>query len=688
MTVRLKKRIFWPLLAAGLGLPSLIACARDDDATRKLGVDLGYRNLSVRPGDDFDEYANGGWRKNTVIQPHELRVSGRSALLRKAEQRTEDLIGEAAGKAAGSERMIADYYAAYLDTDEVERRGLDPLRPKLDEISALGSKTDLARLLGQRLRADVDPLNDTDFWTDNLFGLFVTGALGDTSRSVPYLLQGGLGMPSRDYYLSGKPDMAGVRAAYQTYVSDMLRLAGIRDAARRAENILALESKMAAVHLDRLTSWDVQRANNPWSPAQLARKAPGLDWNSYLKAAGLDQQPTLIIWQPEAIVGLSRLVGSEPLETWKDWMTVRTLSQNAPYLPKAYDDLHFGFYEKTLNGALQQADRRKRAITLVNTQLGDAIGRIYAARYFPASSKAMVEEMVRNILAALVRRIEANSWMSPATKRNAIVKVKNMRVEVGYPRTWRDYGGLVVRRDDALGNAWRAAEYETKHQLAKLGKPVDRGEWWLNVQRPNAIHLPLQNALNFPAARLEPPYFDPEADAAANYGAIGSVIGHEIGHGFDDLGSRFGPTGTLENWWTAEDFARFKELGKGLVEQYSGYELLPGVRVNGELTLAENIADVVGLAAAYDAYKMSLGGRQAPVIDGLTGDQRFFLAFAQAWREKARDAALRKQVLTDGHSFASVRAQTVRNIDAWYDAYQVKPGDKLYLSPAKRVRIW
>jgi putative endopeptidase len=495
-------------------------------------------------------------------------------------------------------------------------------------------------------------------------------------------------MPDRDYYVSSDAGTAKLRNAYRAYVEEMLRTAGFSDPGARADRIVALETRIAAAHLDRTASEDVHKANNPWRTATLSRSAPGIDWPAFLAAAGLTRQKMIIAWQPGAIKGLSALVASQPLQSWKDWLIFHTLNRSANYLPQAYDDLHFGFYGRTMQGTPRQRDRWKRGLGFVNNDLGDAVGRIYAARYFPASSKAEVQDMVKNLLAAFDRRIDALEWMSPKTKAAAKAKVHVLRVGVGYPETWRNYAGLDVRRDDPAGNAWRAQLWEYRHQLAKLGRPVDRGEWWMTPQTVNAVNLPLQNALNFPAAILEAPYFEPTADAAANYGAIGAVIGHEISHSFDNTGAEFSATGKLENWWSPQDFAHFKAASAQLVAQYDAYEPIPGLHLKGEQELGENIADVAGLSAAYDAYRMSLHGQPAPVIGGLTGDQRFFLAFAQAWRQKTREAALRQQIVTDGHAPAGQRAQTVRNLDAWYSAYEVKPGEKLYLAPNDRVKIW
>ncbi|TMJ46023.1 MAG: M13 family metallopeptidase [Alphaproteobacteria bacterium] len=666
-------------------------CGETPAPQKTIGINPAYRNLSVKPGDDFDEYANGGWRKTAEIPADRSSIGAGFEVFERAEKRTADLVRETAASTPQPDTpqgMIATYYAAFMDTANIEKRGLNPLKEKLREIDAITTKADLARVLGQRLRADVDPLNATAMWTENLFGVWVTQALSEPERTVPYLLQGGLGMPDREYYVSDKPEMATLRTTYQKYIADLLRLAGMSDAVERAERITALEKKMAAVHADIVTSENVHKANNPATIADLKSKAPGLDWDAYLSAAGLDKQPLFIIWQPDAIKGLSALVGSESLDTWKEWLAFHTISRYAAFLPQAYDDLRFSFYNKTLQGTPKQLDRWKRAIANVNADLGDAVGKIYVAKYFPPSSKAEVQEMVNNLRAAFEHRIDALNWMAPATKEQAKAKLKTLRVGVGYPDKWRDYAGLVIRRDDAWGNAWRASEWEYHHQLAKLGRPVDRDEWWMTPQTVNALNLPLQNGLNFPAAILDAPFFDSKADAAANYGSMGATIGHEISHSFDNSGAEFNAQGKLANWWTSEDAAHFKAASQQLVEQFNQYEPLPGLHVNGQQTLGENIADVAGLSAAYDAYKLALHGKELPVVDGLTGDQRFFLSFAQGWRQKIRDAALRSQIVTNEHAPSRERAQTVRNIDAWYEAYAVKPLEKLYLKPEERVHIW
>jgi putative endopeptidase len=674
--------------AAGTAAPASAATVA---AKPDIGIDLAGVDHAVKPGDDFFAYANGTWLKTAEIPADRSSTGTFLKVFEKAQQRTSDLIKDA-GKgnpAAGSNaRKIADYYAAFMDEATIEKHGLDPLEPELSAVDGIASRTDLARVLGNRLRADVDPLNATDYHTQNLFGLFVTQGLEDPSHNIGYLLQGGLGMPSRNYYLSDDKAMQGFRDKYRTYIAALLKQAGTADADAAAKAVFDLETKIAEAQATLLDSQDVHKANNLWSMADFARKAPGLDWATYFKAAGLDGQKQIDVWQPRAITGLSALVASAPLDAWKDLLRFHTLNQNAPLLPKAYADLSFDFYGKTLQGTPQQQDRWKRAVGATSTDLGDAVGQIYVKKYFPASSKAEIEQLVNNLLAAFDERIGTLEWMTPATKEKAKAKIATLRVGVGYPDTWRDYGNLKISADDALGNHLRALQHEYQHQTAKLGQPVDRGEWWMTPQTVNAVNLPLQNALNFPAAILEPPFFDPKADPAANYGSIGAVIGHEISHSFDNMGAEFDAQGRLANWWTPEDAAHFKAAGDKLARQYDQYEALPGLHVSGEQTLGENIADVSGLTVALAAYHKSLDGKPAPEIDGLTGDQRFFIAYGQSWRSKIRDAALRQRINTDVHAPGEFRADTVRNLDDWYTTFDVQPGAKLYLTPEQRVKIW
>ena len=685
-----RQAILAAMLLASAGAVALAAPGKAP-VTLPAGVDTACIDKSVKPGDDFDAYANGSWRAKTEIPADRASTGAFLQVVNLAEARNRAIVDAAiAAKAApgSDQRKIADYYRAYTDTAAIEARGLAPLKPELDAIAALADKRALSAMLGADVRADVDPLNATNFHTAHLFGVFVAQGLEAPTKTVPYLLQGGLGMPERDYYLSTEKEAVATRAAYRDYVVKIFTLAGMSDPAARADRVIALETKIATAHLDNVAAQDVHKANNPWQRADFDTKAPGIDWNAFFGAAQLGSRQDFIVWMPDATTKLSALVASEPLASWQDWLAFHHIDAVTAVLPSAFDQASFDFYGKTLSGTRQQRPRDKRALASVNANLGDAVGRIYAARYFPASSKRDIQTMVTNILAAFDKRVAALDWMAPATKAEARNKIRTMRVSIGYPERWRDYAALEIKADDPVGNAKRAQLAEYRWQLAKLNAAPDKGEWWMSPQTVNAVNLPLQNALNFPAAILEAPMYDPKRDAAANYGSIGAVIGHEISHGFDNLGAGFDASGRMRDWWTPADFAHFKEQSAALVAQYSAYEALPGLRINGEQTLGENIADVAGLAAAYDAYHASLKGKPAPVIGGLTGDQRFFLAFAQAWRSKMRDQALRGQVATDGHSPARFRALTVRNQDGWYKAFGVKPGDKLYLAPAKRVKVW
>jgi putative endopeptidase len=655
------------------------------------GVDQALIDKGVKPGDDFNAYANGVWLAKAEIPADRSSTGVGYDVFKVAEKRNAELIqgiGQSNPAAGTDERRIADYYSAFLDQNGIEQRGLAPLKGELDSIAAIADKSALSAKLGANMRADTDPLNATNFHTENLFGLFVTQDLNRPDVTIPYLMQGGLGLPDRDYYLSPKPEMAELRNAYKAYVAKILTLAGMPDAQAKAERIFALETKIATAHADIVTSQDAHKANNPWKRADFPTKAPGIDWDAYWKAASLPAQQDFTVWHPGAVTKLSALVASEPIDVWKDWLAFHTINQVASVLPKAFDDANFEFFSHTLNGTPQQQPRDKRAIAAVNAVLGDAVGKLYAAKYFPASSKTEIEGMVKNIVAAFDARLASLDWMAPSTRAEARRKLQVLKVGIGYPDKWRDYSSLEVRPDDPVGNLMRANLAEYRHQIAKIGQPVDQGEWWMTPQTVNAINLPLQNALNFPAAILETPYFDPRFDAAANYGAIGAVIGHEISHSFDNLGADFDSTGKLHNWWTPADLKRFEAAGAALAAQYDSYEALPGLHLNGKQELGENIADVAGLTAAYEAWQKSLGGKPAPVIDGLTGDQRFFLAFAQSWRTKMRDKALRTRVATDVHAPAPWRVQTVRNLDAWYAAFNVQPGQKLYLAPNARVHVW
>ncbi len=672
-------------------LVTLAALTKTAGSQTSPSAQLSGLDRAAPPGDDFFRYANGGWIDSTEIPADRSSWGVGGALSELTAQRTADLIAETAKKEspAGSlARKIGDYYGTFMDEATIETKGLKPLQPSLDRIAAISDVQGLARALGGTLRADVDALNATNFYTDNVFGLWVAQDLSDPSRYVPFLMQGGLGMPDRDYYIDPAEKMVGLRTKYREHIAAMLNLAGVVGADVKAARIFELERRIAETHASREDSADVQKGNNHWKREELPVRAPGLDWPAFLSAAGLGTAGEFVVWHPGALTGISRLVRDVPLATWKEYLTFHAIEHAGPFLPKAFVEERFSFYGKELSGTPKLRDRWKRAGSATDAALGEAVGRLYVERYFPAKEKARAEAMVKNELAAFARRVDKLEWMSPQTKARAKAKLDALKVFVGYPDRWRDYSELEVVRGEALGNQQRSELFEYRRNLKKLGQPVDRGEWAMNPQLVNAVNLPAMNAMNFPAAILQPPFFDPRRPEAMDYGAIGAIIGHEISHSFDDQGALFDASGRLENWWTKEDFAHFAESAQRLVRQYNGYQPFPDLHLNGKLTVSENIADLAGLAAAYDAYRLSLPDQEAPVVDDMTGDQQFFVSFAQAWRTKTREAALRQQVIVDSHAPGPYRAATVRNLDAWYEAFGVKPGQGLYLAPSDRVRVW
>ncbi len=655
------------------------------------GIDLTAMDKAVKPGDDFFAYANGNWVKRTAIPADRSSVGGFYIADQEREKNSVNLFDsllKSNAAATTDDGRVANYYKAYLDTAAIDRAGLAPAKPDLDAISAIADKRQLATAIGKTIRADVDPLNATKFGSDHLFGIFVTQGLNTPGETLPYILQGGLGMPDRDYYLSPDAKMTGLRTRYHAYVESVFKAAGNPDPAGAANRVVALETKIAQAHATIADSNDFAKGATVWTRAELERNAPGIDWPALLDAASLGTVPKFEAYHGAAIPRLAALVGSEPLDAWKDWLAFHTLKEHAAALPAAFRDANFAFYGTALAGTPQQRSRDKLALNATSGALQDAVGKAYVAKYFPAANKAAIQGMADNIKAAFAKRVSGSTTLAPATKAEALKKVETIVVGVGYPDTWRDYSSVTISPTDAYANQSAASLAEYRNQLAKIGKPMNRAEWWMPPQLVNAVNLPVQNALNFPAAILVRPFYDPKADAAYNYGGIGATIGHEISHSFDNNGALFDSTGNLRNWWTDADFARFKLSGKALADQFSQYSPFPGVHVNGEQTLGENIADVAGLQAAYDAYHASLNGKPAPVIDGLTGDQRFFIAYEQSWAEKTREESLRQQIATNGHAPGQYRALTVRNLDAWYAAFNVKPGDKLYLAPDKRVRIW
>ena len=648
-------------------------------------------DTAVAPGSDFFKYANGTWLERTEIPADRSTYGAGVMLVELTDRRVAELIQNAvkSDAPAGSDtRKIGDYYTSFMDSAAIDAKGLAPLRPKLDSISAIRDRKDLARVLGAGLRADVDALNNTNFYTPNLFGLWVAQDLDDPSHYSPFLLQGGLGMPDRSYYVDSSASMTAIRAKYQEHITAMLAVADEPDAAAKARGVFDLESRIARAHASRQESGNVSKGNNHWTRAEFAARAPGLDWEAYFAAAGLGRQQKFVVWQPAAFTGISALVASAPLETWKDYLAFHAVNAAVPVLPSAVGDKAFAFYGPVLSGAQQQRERWKRGVSATNNALGFAVGKLYTERFFPAAEKARAQAMVANLIAAFGRRIDRLEWMAPATKKEAKAKLAVLKVGVGFPDTWPDYGGLEVVKGDAYGNASRAALFGLHRSLAKLDKPVDRSEWVMTPQTVNAVNLPAMNAMNFPAAILQPPYFDSRRPVVMDYGAMGAIIGHEVSHSFDNQGALFDARGRLHNWWTPADFKHFERSSQQLVRQYDAYQPFPDLAVKGQQTLGENIADLAGLTASYDAYKLSLGGKAAPTVDGLTGDQQFFVSFAQSWRGKMREPALRNRILTDGHAPPQYRASTVRNIDAWYKAFGVRPGAALYLAPADRVRVW
>ena len=642
------------------------------------GVDLTAEDTAIKPGDDFWAYANGTWDKNTQIAPDRTQAGPFVTLADRAEAQVHDILTDLAanpGKYGPSGQQIGDFYASWMDEPGIEARGTAPLKPYLAKIAAVKDRAGIETLFaetGYSSPVDLDIIPD----------------FADPTRYTAVAGQSGLGM-ARDNYLLPGAKYDGYRAAYKAYIGQMLGLAGVPDAAAKADAIMALETAMAKEQWSPEKSRDIKAIYNPMDRTKMTALAPEFDWNSMMQTRGLGNIPSVIVMQTTAVTAMGKLLDTVPLATWKDWMAFHFISDHAMFLPKAFDDAHFAFYSKTLNDVPEQRARWKRGVQLVNGALGEAVGKIYVDRYFPPESEAKMADLVKNLEAALQARLEANPWMDDATKQKALAKLAAFEPRIGHPIKYIDYSPIVVKRDDLLGNAVRADEFAWNLQLSRLGKPVDRTLWDMTPQTINAYYDPLMNQITFPAAILQPPFFDPNADPAVNYGAIGAVIGHEMGHGFDDQGSQFGPDGKYANWWTDASRKAFGERTAALVKQYDGYEPVAGTHIKGQLTLGENIGDLGGIQTAYEAYHRSLGGKPAPVIDGLTGDQRFFLSFAQVWRAKKREGAERQALLVDPHSPAKYRVDgVVRNVNAWYTAFNVKPGDKLYLAPDQRVHIW
>jgi predicted metalloendopeptidase len=643
------------------------------------GLDLTAGNPAVKPGDDFFSYASGNWYNTFQIPPDRASFGAFNQLDELSKQRVREIIEAAAAAhapAGSPTQKIGDYYAAYMDQAAIEANGLAPAQSDLKRITTAGTKTDIARLFGLPGFA-------------SLFDLDLPPDLKNPDRYSVAISQSRLGLPDRDYYLKDDPKLKEIRDKYVAYISQMLTLGGVADPGAKAADIMAFETAVARVQWPIDKRRDVDATYNPRTKEQLLAYAPGFPWQTFLDASSVGGRKELVLGELTAIRDLADLFKHTALPTLKAYLTFHYLSEHAPYLPKRFDDARFAFYGQTMRGQPQQRERWKRAVDEVDGALGEQVGQLYVARYFPPESKAKMQELVANLRAALSDRLDTLDWMTPQTKSRAHEKLATFTPKIGYPDVWKDYSSLQVRRDDLIGNVRRAAEWHWQYQVARLDKPVDRAEWQMTPQTINAYYNPLNNEIVFPAAILQPPFFDPNADDAVNYGAIGAVIGHEIGHGFDDQGRKFGPDGSLTDWWTPKDVDVFKGRVSKLIAQYSAFEALPGLKVKGENTIGENIGDLGGLNMAYHAYQLSLQGKPAPVIDGLTGDQRYFLSWAQVWRAKYRDGALREQVMSDPHSPSIFRVNgPLRNIDAWYGAFGVQPGDKLYIKPEERVSIW
>ncbi len=635
------------------------------------GLNLAARDTSVKPGDDFERYASGTWIDKTTIPADRPSVGTFYNLRETVQAQMKKLI-----TSAPADSKAGKLYNSFMDQKTLERIGLKPLMRDIAKVRAISDKTQMARYMGQ---------------TRGQFGISLVDSYVDTDTADPtmnilYVDQGGIGLPQKDYYL--KPQFAPQRAAYQAYIVRTLKAIGTPDSQAAAAKIMKFETQVAKLSWDMADQRDIDKTNNPYSTAELEAYAPGLDWDAYFAGLGVPPQKRLIANENTAIKALAKLYAATPLATLKLWQEFHVADQASPYLTKAMVDSRFK-YTSTLSGVTEIRPRWKRGVDLVDGSLGELVGQAYVAKYFPPASKAKMEQLVANLKLAMADRIKTNSWMSEATKQQALAKLNNTMVMVGYPDKWRDYSGLTLSPSDLYGNVERASQFNSDYRMDKLGKPVDRKLWAMSPQTVNAYNGGQENKIVFPAAILQPPFFDPAADPAVNYGAIGAVIGHEISHSFDDQGRKIDANGKVRDWWTPADAERFKAQAKEFGAQYAAFEVAPGMHIKPEQTMGENIADFAGLNVAYDAYHRSLDGKPAPVIDGLTGDQRFFLSWAQVWRAKEREDALREQVTTDPHSPARYRTIVpIRDLDAWYKAFDVKPGDKMYIAPKDRVHIW
>jgi endothelin-converting enzyme/putative endopeptidase len=660
-----------------------VAAAPSAHAAKPFYGDWGYdrsaMDSSVKPGDDFWAFVNGDWDKKTQIAADRASAGPFVTLSDGAERDVRQIVEQLAADQNRDHlgQQIGDYYASFMDTGAIEAAGTAPLKPYLAEINGAKTRAQLLSLfIKPGYASPIDVGIGPNFKNPDVYAVFAG--------------QARLGMPSREYYLEDNAKMQAHRAAYRNYIVTIEKLAGLSDPEGAADRIIKLETELSKVQWAAADRRDIDKIYNPMTRAQLTRLAPQFDWNASLAKAGLANAGTVIVTEPSAVSGAGKILASTPLSTWKEWLAFRFISDHAAVLPKAFDDARFAFYSKELSGVQAQRERWKRGVAAVNGALGEGVGQIYVKSHFPATSESQMHELIGNLEDAYRDRISNNKWMDEATRKAALEKLAAFEPRIGHPVKYIDYSSMNVVKGDPLGNELRAADFQWKLDLKRFPKPVDRTLWGMFPQTINAYYNPLANQITFPAAILQPPFFDPNADPAANYGAIGAVIGHEMGHGFDNQGRKFDPKGKLRDWWSPEAAKSFTTRTDALVAQYNGFKPFSDLALNGKLTLGENIGDLSGVEASYAAYKKYTAKHgEPPVIDGLTGDQRFFIAYAQAWQEKQREDAERQQVITNEHSPGKYRVNgVVRNVDAWYKAFNVQPGDKLYLPPEQRVHIW
>ena len=643
---------------------------------------------SIKPGDDFYLYANGGWLQTAVIPAGESSYDTRVLVNEKTSRRVRELMLDAvaAHSARGSvAQKVGDYYASFLDESGIEAKKMSPLAGEMAQIAAITNKASLSAYLGATLNGEVNGLTAN---ADHIFGLWINQGFQDADHNVVHLMQGGLGMPERDDYLDPSIKMVALRSQYQAHIATVLQLAGVAGAEARAAGILSLEIQIAKAFAPDADAADVAKQNNPWKRANFGVRAPGIDWVAYFRSAGLDKQSDFLVWQPSAVTGVSALVATEPINRWKDYLTFHLIEHYAGVLPKAVAAEHLAFYDTTLSGTQQLPDRNQLAIAATNGALGQAVGQLYTQRYFPPDAKACAQSMAADLITAYRARIAKLTWMSPQTREKALAKLAAFKIGIGYPDMWTDYSTLDIVRGDAFGNWRRAEAFLRLRNLARLKQPVAPIDWPIDPQIPGAVIMFSPNAEFFSAAILQPPYFDSQGDSASNYGSAGAGMAHEISHSFDELGNIYDARGRLADWWTPEDRIQYHAAAEKLVAQMNAYCPFADLCVNGKQVLSESIADFAGLLVAHDAYVLSLKGKSDRVLGGVSGEQRFFLAFAQRWRKVQSESALRQQIKTDIHAPGIYRSDSVRNVDEWYKAFQIMPGDKLSLRPEDRVRIW